>query len=197
MTRLQGGLAKREALAIIAVIGLAVGIVLPPLVGLNRSRRPPAIPDLEPREEWRIYTPAGISIARPPGWEVAIRGEVDWSEGVMALEHPEAFSASLFVRWSSKEIEPEADSREVEFQGWPAWLKVERQAPNPWFFGSTRREGGQRDSRGYLRAVLVTHRGDRWISLEFSCFGDHPEIPPIDLEISGVAGAPTAGFRHD
>jgi len=181
-TRLQGGFATREGLtrlAAIAVIGLIVGVVLPSVVGLNRPCRPPTIPDQEPSEERRVYTPAGISIVRPPGWEVAIHREDGWSDGVIMLRFPEAFSASLFVRWSPKEIEREADSREIEFLGQPAWLKVERQAPNPWYFGSVRREGGQRESRGYLQAILVTSRGARWISLDFSCFGDHPEIPPM------------------
>ena len=122
-----------------------------------------------------------------------IRREDDWSAGVIALTYPDPFSASLEVRWSPTSPEIPADSNEIAFQGRPAHLKIERQAPNPWFFGSDRRAGGQRESRGYLQANLVARRGDRWITIEFSCFGDHPEVPPMIWKYLETLDGPTPG----
>ena len=82
--QIRGGLNRVEILVVLTMIGILVGILLPAIKAV-RPYQPPTIPDREPGEAYRVYLPNGLSIVRPPYWEVVMGMAPDGSAGCSSL----------------------------------------------------------------------------------------------------------------
>ena len=140
-----------------------------PAVEASRPRIPPTIPGAEPGEDRRVYLPSGLSIIRPPGWEVVMAENPERTHGAIKFDSPIAAKPVAYLRidWSRDEPSTERDSSEIVFQGRPARMT------------SSSRETVWAGRRGQFRASLVMRRDDRWVTIHYAYFDDQTAVPDI------------------
>jgi len=140
-----------------------------PAIKAARPYQPPTIPDREPSEEYRVYLPNGLSIVRPPYWEVKTYMAADGFEGSFDFSSPigNKPGAAFSVYWSKEIPKREAKGVVASFQGKPAWLKTEH------------REPVFMDYPGRFDAHLFSPRGDSSVTISYSYYGDQSAVPEM------------------
>lgn len=181
-----------RVLLVVSALGVVTGVLLPTY--LDPRRQPtPLIPTSPPDESYRVYLPSGWSMVRPPGWEVILEDKADGSGGsFFFFLTPLEASPFLKLVWSKDEPQMESVGVEVSFQGRPARLVSEYEAPRSSFFlGSDRRDANRIARHGGLRATLVARRGDRWLSIRYRIYAACPAIPDVMWKFFETVTAPS------
>ncbi|OJW08781.1 MAG: hypothetical protein BGO49_08305 [Planctomycetales bacterium 71-10] len=184
-------------LLVVSAVGLVTGLLLPSY--LDPRRQPtPEIPPSPPEEAYRIYLPSGWSMVRPPSWEVILEDKADGSGGsFLFFIPPLAGSPLLKVEWSKAEPTTESEGVEVSFQGRPAQLVSEYEAPRPSFsLGSDRREANRIARHGCLRTTLIARRDDRWLSIYYRIYAASPAVPDVMWKFFETVRAPSDAAKQ-